>query len=133
MTVKLEGSCHCKLVRYEVDGDFTDETLCHCTICRQTSGAPLVAWFTVSRDGFRLTSGKPARYQSSEHGTRAFCPRCGTLLTFASSQHPTKIDVTTCSLTDPHKVPPRDHTFTRSRIGWMATAQTLPQFPGPRS
>lgn len=133
MSATLVGACHCQMVRYEVDGDLTDETLCHCTICRQTSGAPLVAWFTVSRDRFRLTSGEPTRYQSSEQGTRTFCPRCGTLLTFASSEHPTTIDVTTCSLTDPQRVPPREHTFTRSRIAWMATAGKLPEFPGPRS
>jgi hypothetical protein len=43
------------------------ETNCHCTICRRTSGAPFVTWFTVAETAFRITSGKPASFRSSDY------------------------------------------------------------------
>jgi hypothetical protein len=106
--------------------------LCHCSICRRTSGAPAVAWFTVSAASFEIVAGQPVTFQSSDHGTRSFCPRCGTPLTFRSTRFPGEIDVTTCSLDDPEAVPPQDHTRTSSRLGWLKLADGLPAFPEAR-
>lgn len=95
------------------------------------SGAPFVAWFTVRTADFAFVSGEPASFRSSGHGTRAFCPRCGTPLTFQSTRTPDEIDVTTCSLDDPEHVPPRDHTQTAARLPWIELG-TLPVFPTER-
>ena len=127
----LRGGCFCGFVRYEAAGTATHETLCHCTICRRTSAAPFVAWITVPAGGYRVIAGEPASFASSEHGTRSFCPRCGTPLTFASSALPDEIDVTTCSLDDPEACPPRDHTRVASRLSWVRP-DGLPEFPEAR-
>jgi len=76
-------------------------------------------------------SGEPARFRSSSHGTRAFCPRCGTPLTFQSTRAPDEIDVTTCSLDEPERIPPRDHTQTATRLPWVDLG-ALPAFPAER-
>ena len=128
----IEGGCFCGAVRYRIDGAPFDETSCHCSICRRTTGAPFVAWFTISEKEFSLTSGVPTRFASSDHGMRSFCPRCGTQLTFQSSRFPGQLDVTTCSLDDPERVPPRDHTRTSSRLSWIQLADGLPGFPEAR-
>jgi hypothetical protein len=128
----LKGHCQCGWIRYEAGDAVSLETACHCSICRRTSGAPLVAWFTVPLASLRFTSGTPTRYPSSEHGTRSFCPRCGTQLTFESTSYPDEIDITTCSLDDPERVPPRDHTRTSSRLSWLKLADGLPAFPEAR-
>ena len=128
----IEGSCFCGFVRYQAGGTPTYATLCHCTICRRTSGAPVVAWFTLAHDAYRLLSGEPASFRSSDHGTRSFCPRCGTPLTFQSDRLPDEIDVTTCSLLDPELVPPRDHVRTSSRLTWLEPGDDLPAYPEAR-
>ncbi len=126
------GGCYCGYLRYEAAGTPTHETNCHCSICRRTTGAPFVAWFTVPRPAFRWLAGEPTRFRSSPNGTRGFCPRCGTQITFEADDAPSEIDVTTCSLDDPERVPPRDHTRTSNRLAWVKLADGLPEYPERR-
>jgi hypothetical protein len=123
----LQGGCACGRVRYEARDPF-DETMCHCADCRRSSGAPAIAWFTVSVTNFRVTAGEPASVQSSAAGRRSFCPACGTPLTFRNHTTSDRVDVTTCSLDAPDLVPPKDHTWVRSRVGWAPIGDGLPQY-----
>lgn len=131
MSSTLCGGCFCGYVRYEASGRPRHETHCHCTICRRTTGAAFLSWFTVAASSFRFTRGVRARFQSSEHGTREFCPRCGTQLTFRSTQTPDEVDVTIGSLDQPEMVRPRDHTWVESALEWTPRA-SLPAFPKAR-
>jgi hypothetical protein len=128
----MNGGCFCGFVRYEAGGAPTDRTTCHCVICRRTTGAPHVTWFTVRRDAFSVTTGTPASFRSSEHAVRTFCPRCGTQLTFASARFPDEIDVTVCSLDEPGAEPPTDHTFAASRVAWDVICDGLRSYPQAR-
>jgi hypothetical protein len=128
----LTGGCYCGAIRYEAEGEPWHATICHCSICRRTSAAPAVAWFTVKRANFRLLAGGPARFRSSANATRTFCPACGTPLTFQSERQPEEIDVTTCSLDDPEQVPPRSRTWRASGISWSDSAEALPVYPEKR-
>jgi hypothetical protein len=128
----LTGGCYCGAIRYEASGPTVHQTNCHCTMCRRTTGAPCVAWFTVASQGFKLLSGQPAQFRSSNHATRTFCSTCGTQLTFVDDAAPGHIDITTCSLDEPDQVPPHDHIFTRSRLAWLKLADGLPQHAGSR-
>ena len=123
----LTGGCYCGLVRYQIEGAVFHETNCHCSICRRTSGAPYVAWFTTAKHGFRWTAGAPTGFLSTARATRSFCPSCGTHLTFEHSDYPTEIDVTICSLDDPEAVPPRSHIHTANRPSWVEPGDTLPK------
>lgn len=129
----LEGGCFCGHVRYRTAATPFHETHCHCSICRRTSGAPLVSWFSVATEALIFTAGEPTRFQSSEHGTRSFCPRCGTPLTFQTTQAAGEIDVTICSLDDPEAVLPKDHSYTRSKLAWIKLADGLPEYTTSRS
>ncbi len=128
----LRGGCFCGGVRYEADGAPFNETNCHCSICRRTTGAPFVAWFSVRRSEFRFVSGRPVRFNSTDKGARSFCPRCGTQLTFEHGDFPDEIDVTTGSLDDPEAVPPRDHTRASSKLSWVRLSDGLPVYPEAR-
>lgn len=124
----LTGGCHCGQIRYQAIGQTFQETSCHCSICRRTTGAPFVAWFSVRRGDFRFTQGEPTRYASTANGMRAFCARCGTQLTFEHVDFADEIDVTTCSLDDPERAAPRDHIHTSARLSWVRLADRLPEF-----
>ena len=129
----IEGGCFCGFVRYRAGGSPFYETNCHCSICRRTSGAPFVTWFSVPQSDFAFTKGAPSSFQSSERGTRTFCSRCGTPLTFRSTNSPAEVDVTTCSLDNPERLPPKDHTRTSSRLSWVELGDQLPSFAEARS
>ncbi|MDC8756371.1 GFA family protein [Janthinobacterium fluminis] len=129
----LHGGCFCGALRYETTGAAAHRTNCHCTMCRGTSGAPFLAWFTVARAGFRFVQGEATRFHSSPMATRTFCPRCGTQLTFEEAGRPDELDVTTCSLDDPEQLPPQQHIYTRSQLGWVKLADGLPTYRGARA
>jgi hypothetical protein len=129
----IGGGCFCGSVRYEIsDGGAFNETICHCSICRRTTGAPFVAWFTVKRADLRLVRGTLTRLRSTPAAVRSFCPLCGTQIAFENSALPDEIDVTTCSLDDPHRVPPTDHTFIADKVAWVKLCDGLPQHPAKR-
>ena len=115
----LTGGCFCEAIRYEARGTPFNETNCHCSICRRTTGAPFVTWFSVRSSDFRIIKGDPTRFNSTAKGIRSFCSRCGTQLTFEHADFPDEIDVTTSSLDAPELVPPRDHTRTSPRLRWI--------------
>ena len=124
----LTGGCYCGDIRYEAHGQPFDRTVCHCSICRRTTGAPFVAWFSVHRAELRFVKGSPQRFRSTAKGARTFCARCGTQLTFEHGDLPGEIDVTTCSLDDPSRAAPEDHTRTSSRLDWIVSCDGLPEF-----
>jgi hypothetical protein len=128
----LTGGCYCHAIRYEISGAPFFETICHCAICRGTTGAPMVAWFSINHPEFRITAGTPKRFRSSDDATRSFCGECGTQLTFVSDKFPDYIDVTTATLDEPARVPPKDHTWARSRIPWVEVEDGLPRFARAR-
>ena len=130
--MRLEGHCQCGAIRYIAEGEPRASTLCHCTICRRSSGAPTVAWFTLAAREFRIVTGTPVQHATSLHGTRTFCGTCGTPLTFRSSRAPDDVDVTTGSLADASQVPPVDHTYTASQLRWLHVNDGLPRFSQAR-
>lgn len=114
----LTGQCFCGAIRYETSERISNQTLCHCTICRRTTGAPAVAWFSVAKADLRFTAGEPVSHQSSAHGTRTFCPHCGTQLTFVDDAIPDEIDVTTYSLDQPERALPEAQIFVADALQW---------------
>ncbi|RSZ60759.1 GFA family protein [Massilia atriviolacea] len=130
--MSLLGGCCCGAVRYETSDQVFHRTICHCPTCRRSCAAPHVAWFSVARADYRITAGRPAQWQSSRGVTRSFCGACGTQLSYARSDCPDEIDVTTCSLDDPEPLAPHDHTFDGYRLSWDRGDDGTPHYPGPR-
>ncbi|MCM0020293.1 MAG: GFA family protein [Tagaea sp.] len=127
--MKIEGGCHCGAIRYEVEGDLLTHALCHCTDCRRSAGAPMVAWTMYRAEAVRTTKGTPKIYASSEHGRRHFCADCGTGLFYANDAIlPGIVDLQSATYDDPNLVPARAHVQTAERISWMARAHELPEF-----
>lgn len=131
--MNANGGCYCGEVRYQVDGDITHGTLCHCADCRRVSGAPVVGWFTVAEVSLRIERGAPTWFRSSPHVMRAFCAACGTGLFYRRDDEKGYVDVTTCSLDQPELAAPRDHTFYADRLPWLNVCDELPKYPRTRS
>ena len=129
----LQGGCFCGAVRYVIDGDTFNSTLCHCSDCRRSAGVPAVAWVSAAMDGFRFSQGNAATFHSSEHVLRSFCATCGTTLTYQDNREPDELDIATATLDDPAAIPLGDHTFVKERLPWMQSHDGLPEYPGARS
>ena len=72
--------------------------------------------------------GRPVSYASSEHGTRSFCPRCGTQLMFEDDRSPDEVDLTTCSLDESDRFPPKSHIYTATKVAWVKLDDGLPRY-----
>jgi hypothetical protein len=82
----------------------------------------------VRRDQLKV-EGETVTYESSEHGRRHFCGRCGMALFYTNEiVFPGTIDVQICTLDDPEAVPPAAQIQAAERIGWMERAHELPAF-----
>jgi len=129
------GGCHCGAVRYEVDGEPLHQALCHCSDCRKSSGAPMVAWAAFREEAFKVTQGKAKTINSSGASHRSFCPECGTGLYFRNAEAlPGIVDIQAVTLDDPEAFPPQAHIQVAERLDWMKEAHTLPafeRFPSP--
>jgi hypothetical protein len=125
----ITGGCHCGAVRYEAEGEALTHALCHCSDCRRSAGAPMVAWTMYRLDAVKVTKGAVKVYASSEHGRRHFCPDCGTGLFYTNVEMlPGIIDIQSATYDDPNAVPVRAHIQVAERIGWMERAHELPAF-----
>jgi hypothetical protein len=126
----LQGGCHCGSIRYEAADIPKRHSICHCTDCRRSAGAPMVAWAVYDAGDVRVTKGQPKMRASSEHGRRYFCPDCGTGLFYISEAFlPGLIDIQTATLDEPDRIAaPTAQVQAAERIGWMADIHTLQAF-----
>lgn len=123
------GGCHCGAVRYEVSGSPKHVALCHCTDCRKSSGAPMVAWAAFGEDEFKVTKGEAKTHNSSGQSMRSFCADCGTGLYFRNAEVlPGIVDIQSATLDDPDAFPAQVHIQTADQIGWMDKAHELHRF-----
>ncbi len=126
------GSCLCGAVRFEVRFPSQACVHCHCSMCRRNHGAGYVTWLAVPRAQFSLVRGGDAvvRYQSSEHGSRSFCGRCGSSLFCDNEGYPDRVDVALGALDEPADRAPQFHMFFDSRAAWVETTDSLPRLGG---
>lgn len=124
----LDGGCLCGALRYVIRPPFNRVDYCHCHICQQAHGAPMVAWVTLPPDQFAYTQGHAHVYSSSETAQREFCPVCGSPVLFRSLISPV-VGIPVTSLDTPDVLHPQCHVWTSSRRIWMPDHDGLPQFP----
>ncbi len=121
-----EGGCFCGKVRYRADGEPLRVMHCHCTICRRTSGAPVVTWITFPSGALTWTKGTPASLKSTPPATRYFCGACGSHMVFIVDGAK-ELDVTVGSLDRPDAVKPGYHIFADTRMPWLKMTDGLPE------
>jgi hypothetical protein len=122
------GGCLCGAIRYQAEADSMRTVICHCTICRRVSGAPMMCFVHFPAEAFRWLSGAPKRYRSSANAERGFCPLCGSTLTMHESILGDRVQVALGSLDTPERARPDDHVWTRQQLPWLRIEDDLPRF-----
>jgi hypothetical protein len=73
---KYLGSCHCGAVRFEIETDFPELTMCDCSICRRRNALMV----KVHESRFKLLAGAESLTEYRFHSATArhfFCKVCG--------------------------------------------------------
>jgi len=131
--MKLEGSCHCGAVRFDVESPHPYPfNLCYCSICRKTAGGGGFAinlgadndslqvqgreHINVYRAAFRDEEGNEALSE----GHRSFCRRCGSALWVWDSRWPELLHPFASAIDTPLPTPPeRTHLMLGSKAEWV--------------
>ena len=126
--MSISGSCLCGGVRYEVSSPLTSAGHCHCTMCRQQSGAAFCTAAGVDPDCFHWLAGQElvSQFQSSPEVCRIFCKICGSNLGIMQNGKVSMVSLGTVS-GDPG-VRPVDHIFVGSKAPWYEITDQLPQY-----
>ena len=129
---RVAGACLCAEVRFSVALPTLFCGHCHCSMCRRSHGAGFVTWFSVPREAFSLDAGSESlvRYESSSHGARSFCGRCGSSLLCESTHHPDRIDVVLANMQGPIDRSPQIHSYFDDRADWVVIGDELPRLGG---
>lgn len=74
------GECLCGAVAFEIRADLSDVYVCHCSICRRSSGSNGMAVVIIGNDQFRWLRGEDQVRSWSKPGAdwqKWFCRICG--------------------------------------------------------
>ena len=76
----LSGECNCGAVQFEIDAEPSGIYLCHCSICRRSTGSNGIAVVVVPKERFRWLRGQELISTWQKPGTQWqtwFCRVCG--------------------------------------------------------
>ena len=79
----VKGQCNCGSVAFEIDSDISEVFICHCSICRKSTGSNGIAVVIVDNDLFRWTQGNNTIAFWEKPGAEwhtSFCRVCGSSL-----------------------------------------------------
>ncbi len=126
-----KGSCLCGSVTYEVRGELSTVTYCHCTRCRKASGSAFAANATVAESAFEFVAGRSAlnTYSTAAGVHRMFCSACGSPLISRRDAVPGVLRLRLGTLDTPISERPIGHYFVASKADWHEVQDSLPQHP----
>lgn len=126
-----EGGCFCGAVRYAFS-DVFDAGYCHCSLCRRTTGAPVIGWASTPRSAFRVLRGAPHFVATSAEFRRAFCADCGTIM-WTESIDPARSDMVYLhhgTIDRAAEIEPAIHMCHADRLPWFRIDDRLPRVDG---
>lgn len=127
---KLQGSCLCGGVRFEVTEPFESVAHCHCTNCKKISGGTGTVNGRVRSAAIEILEGEELLrgFQPAEGTVKTFCGACGSNLFGGGWPQSERASVRLSAIDSPFDRKPEAHTFVRSVAPW----ETLPDDGAPR-
>lgn len=116
-----QGSCLCKVVRYQIDCVPEVVGNCHCRMCQKQHGAAFATYVSIKRKHLHYLAGeeKLARYQSSEHASRRFCSCCGSNIEWSSqARHANWVSIPLATFDTPFTPSHIKNYYTESTCEW---------------
>ncbi|MBV1866380.1 MAG: GFA family protein [Marinosulfonomonas sp.] len=127
----IKGSCLCGKVAFEISGEPSSLSYCHCSRCRKAAGIFSAVLIGKAAD-LKITQGQDAISKfSPESGAkfeRCFCKECGTSLGDMATGDIYVVAVS--ALDDDPKIRPTFHMHTASKPDWYEIVDDLKKFEG---
>jgi hypothetical protein len=118
----------CGAVEYEVADAFDYAANCHCSICRQATGAAFKSFAGIGSDKLKVTKGKTKLMRFGEaknNDTR--CGVCGSFL-YSIVHEGVYAHIAMGTLVDTPTIRPSEHIFVGSKAPWFDITDDLPQY-----
>jgi|KBSMisStaDraftv2_1062788.scaffolds.fasta_scaffold129381_4 hypothetical protein len=114
MRAMLLGSCLCKGIRFQISGTHSKVIVCHCSLCRKTSGTSSASYIVTGYDQLTWLSGQDLVKSGAKH---SFCRECGAHAPDANPRK-TLYMVPPGILDDNPKLAVGEHIFVGSKAHW---------------
>lgn len=109
-----KGGCQCGHVRFEIEGELGEASICHCRMCQKASGN-YFAPFVGARGTLKWTN-EPKRFASSNLVNRGFCDKCGTPLTYEVGG---RVSISIGAFDNPSSIKPTIQYGAEGRISYL--------------
>ncbi len=118
---EIKGSCLCGAVKFEIEGQLSNASHCHCRLCQKAHGAAFASYAEANENDLEILTGAQLikQYQSSPHTSRSFCGICGSNLFWKDSNNKGIIDVALACLDSGFDESVSRHIYTESKAGWL--------------
>lgn len=125
--MSMTGGCQCGAVRFRVEGDLGEASICHCRMCQKATGGLFGPFVGAPFEALVWTRGEPRRFQSSNKVRRGFCGDCGTPLTFEyGGQH---VSLAIGALDRPAEVRLCEQLASSAQVPYFEDLASLPVHP----
>ena len=124
--ISIAGGCLCGALRYEATAAPFDGAICHCGMCRRSTGSLFGVGVMFNWPDFHFVQGEPKYYRSSRFAERGFCSDCGSPLIFRAIEDEW-LSIQTGTLDDPEVAPPSGHYGIEGKISWLSIEDDLPR------
>lgn len=123
----ISGSCECRNIKFEIQGQIPNVVACHCTQCRKTSGH-VWASVLVPDEDLSLQSNDSLRWRrSSRFAKRGFYTECGSSL-FYKHDEETSTAVAAGALDAPTGLKTEKHIYVADKGNYYQIPLNEPQF-----
>ena len=121
--MSMTGGCQCGAVRFRVEGELGEASICHCRMCQKAMGGLFGPFVSVRAEDLVWTRGARKRFQSSNKVRRGFCADCGTPLTF---EYENGVSLAIGALDRPGDARPSEQLASAARAPYFAELAQLP-------
>jgi hypothetical protein len=116
--VRITGGCLCGAIRYEADHHPLVSALCHFRMCQKNFGSAFSTVLGFKSSRFRILSGEPVCYQSSEFVQRNFCGSRASPIAYQRDDTEFVV-IQMGTLDHPGKYEPKAQIYTDTKISWV--------------
>ena len=127
--MSYQGHCLCGAVKFEIEGDFQNFFLCHCSRCRMTSGSAHGANLFSKTAKLTIIEGKEEIKDFLVDGSRfmtTFCKNCGSKL--PKDHNGKMLQVPAGSISSELNIIPTAHIYYASRANWDHNLDNISKF-----
>ena len=126
----FEGNCLCRKVRFGFESKPDNVSICHCSICRLTTGSAFGVYAKVSNTEFKLIDGADhlRSYNVTENLSTHFCRDCGSTVFATHVEYPGSTYVSLGAMQEDSGIRPAYHEFVGSKASWFEIEDSLPKF-----